>query len=506
MSAEMNAKRLALSSAGAAAVVEECSVCCEPYNKSNHARVMCEYGSCKYTACIECIRTYLLSSTNEAHCMECKQAWSPKFMLILKKNWLAETYRTHREKLLCDVELSKIAETMPAVEFYKNKKRVEATEHELRKQLMAEATKNQREFTAKQQELTRKIAESRARTTAAVTPNKVATKEEKKVFFMSCPAIDCKGMLSTQYKCGLCALYACHECHEIIGTNKTDEHTCDPNNVASAVAIKKETRQCPSCHNRIYRVEGCSQMWCTGCHTAFDWNTGKKVVSERLHNPHWLEYQRGLNNGQAPRAPGDVPCGGLCGYNELNRQIVTKISEKYPETRMHLRDIFRFLENVVLNDLRTTRERVQALRDFEILRLDYIIGDMTRAEMSAKIYNNDKIRQKNTEMLNVYELQSAVGIDLFRRLLISTNTKEMFESEVCELIAEYDKLRVYCNGLFATISNTYGTTVPQVSDKWKVVNKKFNSKTLALLLNPPAAAAAALLSDDEETENVILVQ
>lgn len=506
MSAEMNAKRLAVSSAGAAAVVEECSVCCEPYNRSNHANVGCEYGSCNYSACIECIRTYLLSSTNEAHCMECKQAWSPKFMLILKKNWLAETYRTHREKLLCDVELSKIAETMPAVEFYKNKKRVEATEHEVRKQLLAEATKNQREFTAKQQELTRKISESRARTTAAVTPNKVATKEEKKVFFMSCPAIDCKGMLSTQYKCGLCALYACHECHEIIGTNKTDEHTCDPNNVASAVAIKKETRQCPSCHNRIYRVEGCSQMWCTGCHTAFDWNTGKKVVSERLHNPHWLEYQRGLNNGQAPRAPGDVPCGGLCGYNELNRLIITKISEKYPETRMHLRDIFRFLENVVLNDLRTTRERVQALRDFEILRLDYIIGDMTRAEMSAKIYNNDKIRQKNTEMLNVYELQSAVGIDLFRRLLISTNTKEMFESEVCELIAEYDKLRVYCNGLFATISNTYGTTVPQVSDKWKVVNKKFNSKTLALLLNPPAVAAAALLSDDEETENVILVQ
>ena len=520
MSAEMSSTANACAAANACAT-EECSICCEPYNKSNRARIVCEYGSCNYKACIGCTRTYLLSSTNEAHCMECKQAWSPKFLLILKKNWMADTYRTHREKLLCDVELSKIAETMPNVEFYKNKKRVEATENEVRKQLMAEERELVLNYNLKRREITQKIIESRARTHAVLNQNKEAAKEEKKVFFMSCPAMDCKGMLSTQYKCGLCAIFACPDCHEIIGLNKTDEHTCDPNDVASAIAIKKETRQCPGCHNRIYRVEGCSQMWCTGCHTAFDWNTGKKVVSERLHNPHWLEYQRGLNNGQAPRAPGDVPCGGLCGYNEMSR-VTLKITDIFPELRIRVREIYRFLENVVLNNLRTTREKVQALRDFEVLRLDYIIGDLTRAEMSAKIYNADKDRQKNTEMLNVYELLSAVGIDFFRLLIVSKNTKDDFEAEVREKLAEYNKLRIYCNGLFATISNTYAMTVPYINKNWYVISKKFNSKTLAKLLNPPARAGASAAADadadvgaaaadaaadsGEETENIIIAK
>jgi hypothetical protein len=433
--------------------------------------------------------------------MECKQAWSPKFMLVLKKNWLAETYRPHREKLLCDIELSKLAETMPAAEFYKRKKTVERDEKALRAKLTDELSAALHEYNAKRTDVFNKLRESRDRTNALYATNKAP--EEKKVFFMSCPVPECKGMLSTQYKCGLCAVFACHDCHEIIGLHKTDEHTCDPNNVASALAIKKETKQCPGCHNRIYRVEGCSQMWCTGCHTAFDWNTGKKVVSDRLHNPHWLEYQRSQNNGVAQRAPGDVPCGGLCTNGELNNHVIIKLSYNYPEIKMLIRDVYRFLENVVLNNLRVTRERVQTLRDFETLRLDYIIGDLTREEMSARIFNNDKIRQKNTEMVNVYELQSAVGIDLFRRLCSSKNTKEAFMDEVVAQVAEYDKLRIYCNGLFATISNTYGMSVPQVTKKWVIENVKFNGKTLALLLNgahPPAQA----VEDDLSGENVII--
>jgi hypothetical protein len=50
--------------------------------------------------------------------MDCKLNWPAKFLLILKKNWLNEVYRPHREKLLCDIELSKIAEAMPDAERY----------------------------------------------------------------------------------------------------------------------------------------------------------------------------------------------------------------------------------------------------------------------------------------------------------------------------------------------------------------------------------------------------
>ena len=96
--------------------VEECTVCCEAYNKSSRVKVDCERAGCNYKVCIECVRAYLLTSVNEPHCMDCKTNWSAKFMLILKKTWLNDTYRPHREKFLCDLELSKIAETMPAAE------------------------------------------------------------------------------------------------------------------------------------------------------------------------------------------------------------------------------------------------------------------------------------------------------------------------------------------------------------------------------------------------------
>ena len=169
---------------------------------------------------------------------------------------------------------------------------------------------------------------------------------------------------------------------------------------------------------------------------------------------------------------------------------------------MSIKDIFRFLENIVLNELRVTRERVQTLRNYDKLRLDYIIGDLTREQISATIYSNDKIRQKNTEMINVLELQSAVGIDMFRRLISSLNTGQVFLDEVLAQISEYNKLRIYCNGLFATISNTYGMSSPYVTKKWERQYRKYNGKTLNLLLNSadgeiqtaPEAAEAATAS------------
>ena len=490
-------------------IVDECIICCEPYNKTTHLPIECEQVGCKYKVCRECVRSYLLSSVNEPHCMECKTNWSANFMLILRKSWLGDIYRPHREKLLCDIELSKIAETMPDAERYKAWKKQEIVTDELRShyQLMR----------IELDKIQNKINES-ARIVHRIKTGK-DTKEEKKEFFMPCPAVGCNGMLSTQYKCGICELFACHDCHEIIGLDKTVEHTCDPNNVASAVAIKKETKQCPGCHNRIYRVEGCSQMWCTGCHTAFDWNTGRKVVTEHLHNPHWLEYQRKMNGGVAPRAPGDVPCGGICSRSQINTVIVSKIRYNNKHTldpvktdsellADKLRWIHRIVENITLNDVRETRQRIQTLSDFTDQRIKYIVGEMTKEQLSTYIFRSDKTRQKNTEMLNVFELLSAVGIDMFNRLIANPSFNEPFMNDVLEQVEQYNKLRIYCNGLFAVISNTYNMTVPQITENWVRISEKFNSKSLNILnlvqsmdeartleKSTKEAAAAAVLPD-----------
>jgi hypothetical protein len=135
------------------------------------------------------------------------------------------------------------------------------------------------------------------------------------------------------------------------------------------------------------------------------------------------------------------------------------------------------VENITLNDVRETRIQIQGLRDFKEQRVKFIVGEMTKAQLSAYIFRSDKTRQKNTEMLNVYELLSAVGIDLFNRMLANKNEGEVFIKEVEAQVEEYSKLRAYCNGLFAIISNTYGMTVPQITKKWVRITEKFNNKT-----------------------------
>ena len=81
----------------------------------------------------------------------------------------------------------------------------------------------------------------------------------------------------------------------------------DPDTKATAELLSKDTKPCPKCSIPIHKLEGCDQMWCTQCHTGFSWKRG--TIENRIHNPHYYEWQRQNNGGQAPRNPGDFECG-----------------------------------------------------------------------------------------------------------------------------------------------------------------------------------------------------
>jgi ABC-type Zn2+ transport system substrate-binding protein/surface adhesin len=110
--------------------------------------------------------------------------------------------------------------------------------------------------------------------------NKEDFKKERKAFIKPCPAKDCRGFLSNKWICGLCNTVVCKDCHEIKGVksksdiNKEDEgegeedeneddkknnfnHKCDSNNIETAKTLNKETKGCPKCGVRIYKIDGC---------------------------------------------------------------------------------------------------------------------------------------------------------------------------------------------------------------------------------------------------------
>jgi hypothetical protein len=442
---------------------------------SKHARVICDYGDCNYAeACKACVRHYILNTASEPHCMQCKKAWSQKFLVDnLNKSYISKEYKEHKKQFLLDSEISKLPESMDAAENYnqisleENKKRVYLDE--------IAAVKNTLN------KLSMKLGECNI-TIFNIKNGRGKLPTEKKTFIMPCPDNDCRGYLSTQYKCQMCKLQTCPRCHEIMGHSKEADHVCKEENVQSAELIKKETKGCPSCGTRIYKISGCDQMWCTGCHKAFSWKTGC-IVTGVVHNPHFYEYQRQTNGGAAPRNPGDVPCGGLCSWHEMNYSIGKIIGYKreigddniknYKDIVLHLH---RCISHIVNVDLRHVRNKLVNLSDNTQIRVDYILKKLTKEEMAKKVYQNNVLRQKNTEILHIYELISAVGIDFFKALINSPLNGPEFYTYAISKLEEFHKLRVYCNEQFAIISNTYSQAVPQIDENFQVANIKLTIK------------------------------
>ena len=178
---------------------------------------------------------------------------------------MEKDYRKHRKGLLLEREMSKMPETMAIAQRYKE---VEVFEEE--------NTAYKKEI----DELRRKLYDieqlrnTNIRKIWRIKNGKDKGQSDQK-FIMPCPQESCRGFLSTGYKCGICNLFTCPKCLEIVGDKKINpDHVCDEDKVKSAELIKATTKPCPGCGERIQKIEGCDQMWCTGCHTAFSWRTG----------------------------------------------------------------------------------------------------------------------------------------------------------------------------------------------------------------------------------------
>ncbi len=328
-----------------------CDICCEPFNRTTHQSIECMYGDCDFKACKACTRQYLLTISGEPHCMSCKKVWSNNFMVMkLNRNFVDKTYSEHYIEMLTEREISRLPETMEAAEAVKhNRKEEEKLQKEiaiLRKQRESisinEVPVYVRErviYRGKSDDFIlrnyidetlrndirelKRMQHNRLRNQSIESGNKVVDKPK---FIMPCPGEDCRGFLSSQYKCKLCSIHVCSKCFEIIGTDKSSQHKCNEDNVKTAEMIKKDTKPCPGCGTRISKISGCDQMWCVECHQAFSWKTGR-IVTGTIHNPHFYEYKRNMNNGMIPRAPGDVVCGGLCHHNDLIR-IINKMNKR----------------------------------------------------------------------------------------------------------------------------------------------------------------------------------
>lgn len=222
-----------------------CPCCISNYNKGTKTEIKCYFDDCNFSACKECIRTYLTGTTNEPHCMHCRKKWDLEFTKdSLNSSFMQKEYREHRKNILVDRTISQIQEYYPGAILISQRRKDDV---EIRK-IHNEIGELQKKMSEKYKE----IDAIRHKTNAAA--NQVTG--ERRKFVMPCQTNGCRGMLSTAYKCDLCDKYTCSKCFESIDGNK-DEHVCVQANIDTAEEIRKNTRPCPTCGCRISKIDGC---------------------------------------------------------------------------------------------------------------------------------------------------------------------------------------------------------------------------------------------------------
>ena len=286
----------------------ECDICCETFTKQVRKPIHCK--KCNLVSCACCVKNYLLSK-KDPHCMGCKVGWTDAYCTEILGGFMHGIYRNHTKDLLWDIEKARMPETMPAVERVIKIRKMKEDEMKMAAE-MEEARRVWDNLKRMHDTLKYNIQNGNVDGSS-----KEEMEQKKRSFHRACPVADCAGFLSSQWKCGVCETWTCKDCMEVIGKDKEAEHVCNPDVLASAQLLNKETKPCPSCSAAIFKISGCDQMWCTQCKVAFSWRTGLKV-NGTIHNPHFYEWQR--KNGGARPNPGAIACGGVPAWgNYLNR-------------------------------------------------------------------------------------------------------------------------------------------------------------------------------------------
>jgi hypothetical protein len=340
-------------------------------------------------------------------------------------------------------------------------------------------------------------------------------------FVRACPNGDCRGFLNDKWVCGLCSATVCSKCHEVKtgdcavasaagkagrvgttgtatstagGSTATQEHVCDPALLATAQLIRSDSKPCPSCHAMIFRVSGCLQMFCTQCHTAFEWNTGE-VVTNGIHNPHyyeWLQQQR--DQGQDVGRVGFNPFGVCDGEQDIQtvwqqmsyvlRHHGNEAMRSQLSTASTVVHRVQHLRLVAVNDLGRKLEN----RDDLELAVRYLTKDIDESGWRCLLQRNEKARERLRDVRMIFDMAVTVATDIFRQTLATAREHRLTPDETAamvrgtvppqhvtfarELCARLEELRKYVNECLMRVHRRYANKVPLLNERWYLTDTK----------------------------------
>ena len=446
----------------------ECSICTERYNRSSRLQVICQV--CTVITCSSCVERYLCDTTENAHCMHCRGGWNRDMLETcgLSKKFVRTTYKKHRENVLFERERALMPATQPMVEKLIHIRKLEKQNAWIDEKIadihaqFVKAYNTPLEDNSIENQLLRienayKINEQVCmyNNTKAMNQSKInilnvspVDSREARKFIRACSQNGCAGFLSTAWKCGICDHRTCPDCHE----PKDDEHVCKDECIKTAQLLASDTKNCPTCAALIFKIEGCDQMWCTQCATAFSWRTGR-IETGRIHNPHYYDYQR--QAGRIQREIGDIPCGGM-----PDKDRVVRAASVIGTDANLLLNIIRWHVHI---ELVTMQEYEQRWPDNRDLRIKFMMKDINEDVFKHKIQAREKDAEKRIAIRNVLNTYQVVMAEIMQRV-VANNDKEA--------IREFDAIRQYTWEQMSKISQRYQCVTPRILETWAVFRMK----------------------------------
>ena len=427
--------------------MEYCSICDEKYTAVRRKKIICPDNDCDKHCCINCFKSYLIASENPLpDCMFCKKEISYSF---IRKHCNPDFCNRDLHEKKSNLEMKRQISLLPAtqdlatLEIEKEKYRHEISLYDER---IAEL---QREIFL--------IAEQRRSVPYPRLIDIKSRSDNKITFTQKCPIEGCEGFLSSHWKCGICEKYSCNKCLKEKKSRNDPEHVCDESDVASVAAIKKDSKPCPECATYIFKIDGCDQMWCPECKTAFSWRTGM-VEKGTIHNPHYFQYMRETNQ-RLERQPGDLPpCEIVPNWIDVNNTLHMwrNHSTESRDLRLRLSEkitnffrVRRHIENAVI-----PRYTYDPENEYTRLRVGFLLKRITEGYMFQKVKKLTKLQEKNTEFLQVYNLFITVSGEILKNLI------EMIESSRAEeeISQEFEKVHQiikYSNNQLWALRNSF---------------------------------------------------
>jgi hypothetical protein len=432
----------------------ECAICAETYNKQRRAKINCMY--CDMEACTQCCQTWILSETIP-RCMnnDCNREWTIKFLSEqFTATFLTKQYKPHREQIIFDQERALLPATQVFVENRIHAERI-GEQIDAIQQKMHQLDLRRRRLVGQRYQLEHPSND---------IPN------ERRAFVRACPAPDCRGFLSTQWKCGLCEQWTCPHCNELKGGERDeDEHVCQPDNVASATLMRQDTKSCPTCGVGIFRIMGCDQMFCTQCHTAFSWRTGR--IETNIHNPHYFEWLQRQDagaggGGVVPRNPMEIRCGRLIDVyfvRGLHREFTAKgaMSNDHKEQSGPVIAKCRSLNHLYAVEL--PRFRVDPVLNNQELRIKYMRNLITEEKFKTQLQRDNKKHRNKREIFDVIHMVNQMCTDILYRFLDDVQRADW--NHEYHIIDEIYPLLAYANECLMEIGRTYHSL------PWKFTNE-----------------------------------